>query len=149
MHDAAIGTQALHGHAAQFLVGQVHGVACLEGNNLVPAPLFDLLANFYCGLEGAGEFGAEVAVVQYLDGAADQLVAQCSKGRNTGVPGIVRAKDLPRHCCYLLIADRLDRLNIHHRKHRVSLHVGVSERNATARCDAGFPGQVDHGNRPE
>jgi len=56
-----IGVQALHGHAAQFFVRQMHWIPRLEGNDLFPAARRDVIANFDCCLECARKLRFEVA----------------------------------------------------------------------------------------
>ena len=117
-------------------MGTVHGVACLEGNNLVPSALSDLIADLSCRAKGIGEIGLEVTQVQYLNITRDQVVAQIVKGGNTWMLRIQSAEDIGRHRLNLFRADFFDRRHIHQRNHRMTFGVGVSQGNTAGAADA-------------
>ena len=89
----AIGAQRLPGHLAQFLMGAVHGVAGLEGDDFFPAVGGDASADLHGRPESIGEILLEVTVVQYLQRACDEVVSRRHERGHTGMVQVQGAED--------------------------------------------------------
>ena len=66
-------------------MGPVHGITSLERDHLVPASCGDLRSDGRGGAEGARKVILEVAVVQHLDRAGDDMPPEAAKGPKPGV----------------------------------------------------------------
>ena len=123
----AVAIEPRHGHVTQLLVGEVHGVAGLEGDDALPTALGDLVADLHGGAEGVREIVLEVGEMQDLDGARDReptLAVERLDARMLRVGGAV---DLLGHQRHLRVAHLLDRLDIHHGEYRIALDIGVAQ----------------------
>ncbi len=85
MNDDTVRAGALLGNAAQLFVGEMHGIAGLECDHLVPFAIFYFFANLHRGAEGVGEFPTEIAEIQHLDRPGDTVIAQVTEYRDTWV----------------------------------------------------------------
>ncbi len=121
----------------------VHGVARLEGDNLVPSVLCDFIANLDSGAEGVRKVCLEIREVQNLNRAREHSFTQALEGSYAGMIRVQSAEYFFRHEVDLLFGDRLYCIHVHYRQHRITFDIGVAQCNATSCFDTGFTGKIE------
>jgi hypothetical protein len=133
-------------------VGQVHGVAGLEGHCLFPAALAHLLAQLDRGAEGVGEVAREIGIVEHLDGARDQGVAGRFEGRHPGMGLVAGAEDLLDDHPLILGRKGFEVAHLLDGDHRLTRHIGIAQGQAGTYLHPGRQlgpeRDIDHRHRP-
>ncbi len=130
MNQDTVSVQRFLGHTAQFFVGAVHRVTGLESDHIIPATLHELVADGHRGAEGIGEVVSKVGVVQHLDIAGNDKVACGQEIGHTRVLLVVGGKNLLGHGFQFGVRRFFDGGYIHHRNHRLAVHIGIAQGDA-------------------
>jgi len=129
MDYCAIGVNGFHGHFDQALMGTVHGVTSLEGDNGLPSEFLDFVANLCGGAESFREILVKIGIVEHLDGARYSDFADSVEGIYAGMLLVVGAEDLFGHHCHLIIGIFLDGFDVLNGDYRIAFYVRIKKGN--------------------
>src|SRR5699024_504606 len=126
------------------------GVAGLETNHLVPAPLGEFVANGLRGAEGIREIVLEVAEVQYLNRAVYGVAPETVERGHTGMSAVIGGEYLFGQGVHFLVGELVDAVDILNRDDWIAVNIRIAQGDTRRTFDGtDVAGQVENRNRPE